>query len=156
MNVCPWTYVRTYVFIKWHYAYCKSTFSERGKPLYNSKNDPEIQSVHYKEVPLYKLRHICIQTWADCSSYMQTYHLMPLYEYLFDSIWICRASSRVGERTSTVGPPRSARGLLWYDHTGEITFHYSPLHQYCHWRANTNFNDTIILNFHKKWQPHSW
>ena len=32
--------------------------SEGGKPLYNSKNDPEMAgpSVHYKEVPLYSLQ----------------------------------------------------------------------------------------------------
>ena len=48
-----------------------------------------------------------------------TYDLIPLYEYLLDSIWICRASSRVGESISTVGPPRSARGLL--DQKGNVT-----------------------------------
>ena len=53
-----------------------------------------------------------VHTNCTSKNHASTYDLIPLYEYLFDSVWICKANSRVGEIISTVGPPRSARGLL--------------------------------------------
>ena len=57
----------------------------------------------YNLIPLYE--------YFMSKNHASTYDLIPLYEYLFDSVWICKANSRVGESISTVGPPRSARGL---------------------------------------------
>ena len=38
---------------------------------------------------------------------------MPLYSYFLTSSAICRASSRVGESTRTLGPPRFPLGMGW-------------------------------------------
>lgn len=48
---------------------------------------------------------------VQCNSISYAHHLVPLYEYFFDSASICNANSRVGVKISTVGPPLSLRGL---------------------------------------------
>ena len=69
-------------------------------------------------------------------------HLMPLYEYLLLSASIWRASSRVGDRTKTVGPPRSLRGLHNNTHT------HTHMYVYMYMKLRHAFKRTYIQNKH--------
>ena len=51
------------------------------------------------------------QIFVQKNSIKCTYHRISLYEYLFISISIWRASSLVGVKTSALGPFLSLRGL---------------------------------------------